>query len=146
MPLTKPECLECDYDLRGVRFGDMCPECGCVERKLRFYGGSRVMRWYILILAGLLGLSVCSMAVSWAQIHVFPQVQADWLRQSMGVVRMVLLPLLVLLAAAGVLVSYARVMYAAMQHELNRAKLVQLGLCVGGAAVALVCAMVWAAV
>ena len=143
MPLTKPECLDCSYNLRGSRFGEMCPECGGVERKLLFDGGSRVMKWCLVVMAVVLVLSVFSLSTSWAHVYVFPMIEADWLRQTMKVMRIVLLPTLVVITLLGMIVSYGVVVYAALQHELNRTKLIQLSMCLTGSLLSFACAWVW---
>lgn len=143
MPLTKPECLDCSYNLRGTRFGEQCPECGGVERKLLFDGCSRVMKWCIVIMGGVLVLSVVGMMVSWAHVYVFPMIRAEWLRQTTRVMRIVLLPSLVLGTIGGLVMSYGVVVFAALQHELNRAKLIQLCVVLVGCVLAFGCAWVW---
>lgn len=143
MPLTKPECLECSYNLRGTRFGAQCPECGGVERKLLFDGCSRVMKWCIVIMGIVLVLSVLGMMMSWAHVYVFPMVRADWLRQTTRVMRIVLLPSLMVGTIVGMVLSYGVIVFAALQHELNRAKLIQLGVVLIGCVLAFCCAWVW---
>lgn len=143
MPLTKPECLDCSYNLRGTRFGAICPECGGAERKLLFDGCSRVMKWCILIMGGVLLLSILGMMVSWGHVYVFPMVRADWLRQTTRVLRIVLLPSLVFGTIGGMVLCYGVVVFAALQHDLNRAKLIQLSVFLVGCVMAVACAWAW---
>lgn len=143
MPLTKSECLECDYNLHGIRFGEMCPECGCVERKLLLDGSSRALSVCILLSACVLMLSVGAICVAFLHTTLMPTFKTEWAVNTSSVIRGALIPTLFVSAAFIAGVGYAVVIASTLNHTLNRVRKVQFGMCLGLSLVSVIAAVVW---
>lgn len=143
MPLTKPECLDCGYNLRGTRFGEMCPECGGVERELLFDGSSRVLD-VTLILSGLvLGLSFGVMVIAFTHTTFMPSFQTKWVLEATFALRSAVIPALYLSAAVSGVMGYAVLIISNLNHNLNRIRVIQVWSCLGMSVISVVVAIVW---
>lgn len=111
--------------------GEMCPECGCDERKLLMDGTSWVMTWLAVILGLLVLMSFGTMLVNIVHVHLFPNVQGDWLRETTKSIRAVLRPGLMGGAFVVVVLSYLVIVWDAVHNKLTRVRLLQFGICIG---------------
>lgn len=143
MPLTKPECLECDYSLRGIRFGEMCPECGCVERKLLLDGSSRVLSVCILIAVGVLMLSVGVLVLAFLHEALMPTFKTEWVVNMSSAARDALIPALFVSATLTSGVGYAVLIVSTLNHALNRIRKVQFGAIVALSLISVLAAILW---
>ncbi len=143
MPLTKPECLDCGYSLRGTRFGEMCPECGCVERKLLFDGSSRVLDVTLILSGFVLLLGVGAIVISFAHTTFVPTFQTKWVLETTHAVRGAMVPVLFLSAAFSGVMGYAVLIVSNMNHNLNRIRVIQIWGCLGLSVISVVLAIVW---
>jgi uncharacterized membrane protein YbhN (UPF0104 family) len=143
MPLTKPECLECDYSLHGIRFGEMCPECGCVERKLLLDGSSKALSACILLSASILMLSVGAICVAFLHTTLMPTFKTEWAVNTSSAIRGVLIPTLFVSAALIAGIGYAVVIASTLNHTLNRIRKIQFAVCLGMSLISVLAAAVW---
>ncbi len=143
MPLTKPICESCDYNLRGIDFGTMCPECGCTERKLLFEGSSRVLTWLAIVLGTVTLLSIAVMLVNIIHIRLFPNVKSDWLNETTHTLRVGLRPSLIVGAFGVFILSYLVMLWDSVHHNVTRVRLLQMVICMSVCALAMGVAAIW---
>lgn len=143
MPLTKPECLDCGYSLRGSRFGEKCPECGSVERKLLFDGSSRVLDVTLILSGFVLLLGVGAIVIAFAHTTFVPTFQTKWVLETTHAVRAAMVPVLFLSAAFSGVMGYAVLIVSNMNHNLNRIRLIQIWGCLGLSVISVILAIVW---
>lgn len=143
MPLTKPECQQCDYNLRGIERGRECPECGGTERKLRFDGSSRVLSICGLVLLILLMGSFGVIAARIAHLRLFPGVQGSWLQETTRSLRLLLRPGLLGASVSGMLLSYILFAWDSYHHSVRRIRLIQMAICILLSVWALLLAAAW---
>lgn len=130
MPLTKPECLDYQYNLRGTRFGTPCPECGGVERKLLLTGASPVLTWAIVIGGLVLTAGALVMLLRILFSHLPPTTPSDWFADAFESVRVVLVTALIATTALCWTLAYGVLVVSYLNHSILRIKLWQM-LCSG---------------
>ena len=143
MPLTKPECLDCSYSLKGTRFGEMCPECGCVERKLLFDGSSRVLSISMMFVGFVLLTSLGVVIASEAHTYLFPQLKTAWVLDTTFKLKRALIPGLITSGSLILIMSYAVWIVSYINHSMNRTRTLQIVGCVLLSAVSLATAILW---
>lgn len=143
MPLTKPECQQCDYNLRGIARGEMCPECGGTERKLRFDGSSRLLSFCGVVMLALIAGSIAVMAARIAHIRLFPGVQGSWLQETTRSLRLILRPGLLGASMVGILLSYTIFAVDSYHHSVRRIRVIQIAICLLLSICAILLAVTW---
>ncbi len=143
MPLTKPRCAKCDYNLKGIHHSLDCPECGHPDRALLFDGRSKALDKVILGIPLVMGLSLVVMVTPWLFGRFVPQGKHLWFLDIVGYVKTAMIGALFITGTASPIYAYAVMIRAVTNHDLTPIKSIQIVITITLGAGAIIFALLW---
>ncbi|GEM_PF-3891503 len=143
MPLTKPRCAKCDYNLKGIHHTLDCPECGHPDRALLFDGRSPALDKVILGIPIIMALALLVMIAPWAFDRLVPQGKYLWFLSAVGYLKAIMLGTLFTVGTGAPVFAYIIMIRSVNDHDLNPIKSIQIAITITLGAGAVIFALLW---